>query len=264
MNEADYNYYDEAFNLQQAGNYVLLLQIGAGSFAYAVTQNNKLLAWETGHPLDELLNPGDLRDLLNAHYKQVIVGLQPNAFTLIPEAIYSDDHLQNFARFLNVQADEKVFVQQLDSENRVVYKVNQQVADAAEKFGLENTVFALKGWIKAVAGSNPEDALYGHIEGKKVTFLYYSYGKLRYLNSFEQYNADELTYYAAFVADQLKLQPKHLKICLSGEIAKYDAYTNRLAQFFNEVDTTNLPIVQLPIQVNPHHILSLSALTLCG
>lgn len=264
MNAPDYNYHDETFNLQQAGEYVLLLQIDTASFDYAVIHNNKLLAWETGYPVDELLQPENLADLLNAPYKQVIVGLQPNAYTLIPEAIYSDDHLKNFARFLNVQADEKVFVQQLDTENRVVYKVNQQLADAASKFGLENTVFAPKGWVKAIAGSNPEDALYAHVAHKKVTFLYYNYGKLRYLNTFEHYNADELGYYAALVADQLKLQPKHLKICLSGDVIKYGEYMNRLSQFFNDVDTTNLSINQLPIQVTPHNILQLSALTLCG
>ncbi|RYE17027.1 MAG: DUF3822 family protein [Sphingobacteriales bacterium] len=264
MNEPVYNYKDGNFSLDQAGSYILLLQVNTNSFAYAVTHNNKLLAWGNA-AIDELLNPVELKDLLSAGYQKVITGLPATGFTLIPETIYSDDHIKDFARYLNVQADESVFVQQLDSENRIIYKVAANPAEAGDVFGLENTVFGVKGWIKAVAGSNPsDDTLYADISGNRVFFLYYTYGKLRYFNRFEFTNADELAYYAALVTDQLKLQPKRTSICLSGEVDKDDENTGRLAQFFAEVDTTNLTILQLPGTVAPHHILSLAALALCG
>ncbi|MEO6499879.1 MAG: DUF3822 family protein, partial [Mucilaginibacter sp.] len=230
----------------------------------AITHNNKLLVWGNA-PIDELLNPVELRELLSAGYSKVITGLPATGFTLIPENIYSDEQVKNFARFLNVQADESVFVQQLDSENRIVYKVATNPAEAGDVFGLENTVFGAKGWIKAVAGSNPsDDTLYADISGNRVFFLYYSYGKLRYFNRFEFNNTDELSYYAVLVTDQLKMQPKRTSICLSGELEKGDANTTRLAEFFAGVDSTNLSILQLPNEVEPHHILSLAALALCG
>ncbi|RYZ99810.1 MAG: DUF3822 family protein [Sphingobacteriaceae bacterium] len=265
MNDTRYSYHDDVFSLKQAGSYVLLLQIHAGTFSYAVTFNNRLLSWSTGHPVKELTEPEELDDLLSAPFKQVIVGIPAAGFTLIPETLYNDAHLQHFARFLNVQADEKVFVQQIDSENRIVYKVTDAINTAAAKFGLPSSVFAAKGWIKAIAATNPEDyTLYADINGNKITLLNYSFGKLRYFNSFKFYNADELAYYAALACEQLKLQPKRITVSLSGEAEKDDANTQRLAQFFEKVNINDLSILKLPAQVAPQHILSLSALTLCG
>lgn len=265
MNEPVYTYINDDINLQQAGIYTLLLKLNTSTFAYAVAQNNKLFGWEAVNSFDELINPSEVAEVVNAQYKQVIVGLPAAAYTLIPESLYSDDYLNDFAKYLDVQPYESVFVQQLDSENRVLYKVTAEVVNAAKKFGLENTVFGLKGWVKAIAGSNPsDDTLYADISGSKVSFLYYNYGKLRFLNTFDFYTPDELSYYATFVTEQLKMQPKKTRVCLSGEISRNDTEFKRLANFFHEVETTNLNLLQLPGEVEPHHILSVAALILCG
>ncbi|RYY35174.1 MAG: DUF3822 family protein [Sphingobacteriaceae bacterium] len=265
MNEPAFYYTNDEIDLQQAGSYTLLLKLNTSTFAYAVVQSNKLLEWQGINPVDELINPADIAELLNAGYKQVIVGLPAVAYTLVPESIYNEAHINDFAKYLDVQADESVFVQQLDSENRVLYKVSANVVTAAEKFGLENTVFGLKGWVKAIAGSNPSaDTIYADISSSKVTFLHYNYGALRFLNSFDFFTSDELSYYAVFVSEQLKLEPQKTRICLSGEISVDDAEFTRLSNFFNEVETTNLHIVQLPEEVEQQQILSVAALTLCG
>lgn len=266
MNEPNYKYTNNAFSLSDADSYVLLIQIYSNSFSYAVTQNDTLLAWGSQVSLSELQSPDELRDMLLADYKKVIVGLPSTGFTLIPEALYSDTQVHEFARFLNVGEGEKVFVQQLDNENRVVYKVAAKIADAAEAlFGLENTVFGLKGWVKAIAGNNPaDDTIYAEIQADTVTLLYYNYGRLRYLNSFKFTNADELAYYSTLVADQLKMQPNSMVVCLSGEAGSDDESTKRLSEFFSGTENTNLQILQVPETFASHQILSLAALNLCG
>ncbi|RVU02774.1 DUF3822 family protein [Mucilaginibacter limnophilus] len=265
MNEPVYYYTNDAIDLQQAGSYTLLLKLNTSTFAYAVAQSNSLIEWGGINPIAELTNPADIAELLSAEYRQVIVGLPSVAYTLIPEAIFSEANVNDFVRFLDVQPGEKVFIQQLDSENRVLYKVSADVINAIEKYGVENTVFGLKGWVKAIAGSNPsDDTIYAEISGSKVSFLYYNYGKLRFLSTFDFYTPDELSYYAAFVTEQLKMQPKKTRVCISGEISRNDDEFKRLADFFNEVETTNLNLLQLPDEVEPHHILSVAALTLCG
>ncbi|RCH56125.1 hypothetical protein DJ568_05100 [Mucilaginibacter hurinus] len=264
MNEPVYNYQNESFSLEQAGNYTFLLQLNTGSFTFAVVHNNKLMA--SGQAVtSELTQPDKFKSVLSANYNKVVVGLPAAGFTLVPESIYNDAQAQNFARFLNVQTDESVFIQKLDSENRIVYKVTALITEAADVLGLENTTFGAKGWIKAIAGSNPaDDILYADINGSKVSFLYYHYGKLRYYNAFDFFNPDELAYYATLVTNQLKLQPKRTGVCLSGDVAKGDENAARLAEFFGVIDTINLQILQLPPQVEPHQILSLASLSLCG
>ena len=258
MNETTFNPTDTGFNLDNAAGYTLLAQAGGSTLWYAVTHNSQMLA--TGQVADDENN-----ELYSARFKQVVVGLKPVAYTLIPEAVYQDDQLDKLALLLDVKDNESVLVQQLDAENRVLYKIDAETAALAKNFGFENTVFGLKGWVKAVAGSNPaDDTLYADINGHTVSVLYYHYGKLRFLNTFDFYTPDELVYYTVLVAEQLKMQPKKMHICLSGAVDADDDNAARLADFFEAVETTNLHILQTPADTAPHSVLQLAALSLCG
>src|ERR1700754_4851177 len=122
MSEYNYNYHDDSFSLDEADSYTLLIQIDKISFSYAITYQDKLIACADMHPLDELSNPQELLDLLSAKYKQVVIGLPANGFTLVPESLFRQDHVTSFARFLDVKSNEKVSAQQLDGENIIIYK----------------------------------------------------------------------------------------------------------------------------------------------
>ena len=122
MSENNNNYTDNTFNLYQAYSYTLLLQVEASSFSYAVVHNNRLLISAQNCDIDELAHPKQLSDLLSATYKKVIIGLPATGLTLVPKSLFSGDHVADFARFLDVKANEKVFAQKLDDQNMIIYK----------------------------------------------------------------------------------------------------------------------------------------------
>jgi hypothetical protein len=265
MSEQITHYREDHLSLYQVNsNYTLLLQMQAETFSYAVVYQNRLVAWAKDCPLNELNNPGDEHDLLIYTYEKVVVGLPSTGFTLVPNAVFSEDHIADFARFLDVQSSEKIFTEVLDSKNLVIYKCAENMIPITEKFGLQKTVFNATGWISLIAKNYPsEDNLYLNMDHKQVGILYFAQGKLRFYNTFEFNNPDELVYFAAFVAQELQLQPKSINLILSGHISLEDKNAARLSGFFNGVELNDLEVIDLPAQIKSNQILSLAALSLC-
>lgn len=265
MSEHNYNYHDDNFSLKQAQDYSLLIQIDKASFSYAVTDQNKLIAWAENHSLDELSDPQELLDLLSAKYKQVIIGLPANNFTLVPQGLFSPDHVTDFARFLDVKPNEKISAQLLDDDNAIVYKTDETIINAAEEFGLHNTVFSSKGWIAAIAKNSPADKdLYLNVGRNNVEIAAFNSGKLRFYNKFEFQNNHELAYFTALVIDELNLQPADVQIYLSGDVSVDDQKGTYLSEFFGKVQINDQQVIELPGEIVPHKILSLAALSLCA
>ena len=84
--------------------------------------------------------------MLSADYSKHIVGIPYTGFTVVPASLFNPEKVADFARFLDVKRDEKVFSQQLDADNQVIFKADNSLVNlVAEKFGVNNIVFAPKG-----------------------------------------------------------------------------------------------------------------------
>jgi hypothetical protein len=264
MSEIYNNNTDSSFNLYQAYSYTLLIQVEPTSFNYAVVHDNRLLTFAQNCDLDELAHPKLLTDLLTAIYKKVVVGLPANGLTLVPKSLFSAERAGDFARFLDVKETERVFAQTLNNDNVIIYKTNEQLVSAVKKFGLQNTVFNDKGWIAAIEKSSPPDSnLYLNIGKDHVQFLYYSSYKLRFYNTFEFKNADELVYFTAFVAEELGLRSSFTTLVVSGDITYGDTYLTRLTDFYPKIEINGLKVAEFTGQTASHKLLALVALSLC-
>ena len=265
MSNHPYNYLDPELNLQQVNSdYTLLLQVYAASFSYAIVYRDKLMAWAEDCDLSLMDDPGDEHELLTYDYKNVVAGLQPTGFTLVPSLLFNEDRIADFARYLDVKPDEKILAQPLDNENHILYKLDASVADTAEIYGLQKAVFINKGWVEIIAKSGPTSHdLYINIDKNKASFLYFAEEKLRFYNAFTFDSPDELAYYAAYVSQQLQQEPRHLNLAVSGDFDVDDANGISLARFFNGVEENYLAALTIPQGVLPHRLLALTALSLC-
>ncbi|WP_114937975.1 DUF3822 family protein [Mucilaginibacter endophyticus] len=265
MNEHNYTYHDDNFSLDKTEDYVLLIQVENNSFSYAITENGKLIAWAENYPFDELSDPQELLDLLSAKYRQMIIGLPAHSFTLVPAALFSDDRLPNLARFLDTKPNSKVLAQILDKENIIVYNTSETIVNAADEFGIRNTVYTSKGWLTAIAQNNPgNNSLYLNIEKDKVEIAHFSQDKLRFYNSFDFNGDDELVYFAVLVANELSLDAKYTSLYISGNVESDSKSLTRLAEFFGKAEVNSLQVLKLPSEVIAHRVLSISALSLCA
>lgn len=265
MSEQIYTFRDPSFNINQAYYYTLLIQIGEGSFSYAITYKKQIIAWDTNCNLAELTNPQELAAELTATYKQVIIGLSSDGFTLVPAPIFSKNQITNYARLLDVKPDERVLAQLLDKDNYIIYKVDEKIISAVQKYDLNNLVYVNKGWIMAAAQDNSTiQDLYLHVENGKAEFLYFKNDAIRFYNNFEFKSEDDLAYFATLVIEELGLHASSTHLKLSGYIKPEDNYSLRLADFFSHVTFFNPQLLELPDEINSQQVLTLAALSLCG
>ncbi|WP_426667991.1 DUF3822 family protein [Mucilaginibacter sp. McL0603] len=265
MSIHNHHYRDPDFSTAQTADYILLVQVGIDSFSYAVAGRNRLFLLEENISLNELNEPDKDHSLLFDNYKKRVIGLPQNGFTFMPVSLFRPDQVTSYARFLDVKVNEKVFSQPLDSENQVIYKVDEQTARIADRFDVKNTVFGAKGWIDLIGSNNPSNHnLYLNIDSDKVEFLNYNDGKLRFYNSFEFKTPDELVYFTMVVAGELKVQPQNTSLILSGDISTDDENFGRLSQFFHSAELNTLKTIDLPWNIAAQNILTLTALSLCG
>lgn len=262
MGEINYSYQHEDFNLGLAYYYTLVLQVNRTSFTYAVIYDDKLMALAEHCSLEELANPTGMTDELFASFKDIVVGIDTDSFTLVPIELYDADKVTGYARFLDVKEDEKVLAQQLDLGNFIIYKITTAVFEATEKFDLTRCVYSGKGWINAIANSNPSDnTIYVNIEDGYAEFLCFKHGKLKLYNTFEYKTADDLVYAASVVFRETGLNQRDIQLSLSG--AANEEHKARLAEFFLVTDLNTIKILALPEDLNSAQLLKLSALLLC-
>lgn len=266
MSNHNYYYRDDDYNPEQSTAYTLLVQVGMDSLSYAVIGDQKLLVIEEDLALSTLTEPSEANKLLSAEYASRVIGLQQSGFTIVPADLFQPELVADFARFLDVKANEKVFHQKLDGDNYVVYKVDESIVNTvSNKYGIADAVFGPKCWIEAIASGNPADnSLYLNLDTEKLEVLNFKNGKLRFYNCFGFKNEDELVYFTSLVAQELQLQPQHIRLILSGDVEYGDKNNNRLAEFFAQVELNNLKMIGFPTKVAAHNILNLTALALCG
>lgn len=253
-------------NNEQSAGYTLLVKVGPNSFSYAVAGHGRLLALKENLSLLELSQTSSGNNMLLSDYKKRIVSIPFKGFTLIPMSLFNPGKTTDFARFLDVKDDEKVFSQPLDSDNQVIFKADESLADLiTNKFGSGSIVFAPKGWVRLTSANNPSNnQMFVNVEGDTAEFLNFRDGKLRFYNHFEFKAADELAYFATIVAGELQLVPQEVALALSGAITLEDENGSRLAKFFGSVELNNMSALALPEQTTSHDILTLTALSLCG
>lgn len=253
-------------NTNQHAGYTLLIRIGSHSFSYAVAGQGRLVALKENLDLGELSQPSDGNQMLSAGYSQHIVAIPYTGFTIVPASLFNPEKAADFARFLDVKRNEKVFSQPLDADNQVIFKADNTLVNlVAEKFGINSIVFAPKGWIKLTAANHPADnQIYLNIEGNKAEFLNFKEVKLRFYNSFEFMAPDELAYFTTLVANELQLPAGEVTLVLSGGISLNDENGVRLDRFFGKLELNTQSALALSGQTASHDILTLTALSLCG
>lgn len=263
MGEINYTYKHGDFNLDLAYYYTMVLQVNSTHFTYAVFYNDRLMALAENCSLNELIDPTGMADELLADFKDVVVGVDAEAFTVVPVELYSTDKVAGYARFLDVKEDEKVLAQQLDDDNFIIYKITAAVFEAIGKFDLTRCVYSSRGWINVIANTNPAyNMIYVNVEEGRAELLRFKNGKVRLYNTFEYRTTDDLAYAVSVVFKQMGVLQREVHLSLSGTALNKE-YKARLSEFFPVVDINKLKIARLPEELNSGQLLKLSALLLC-
>lgn len=259
-------YFSDDFSPEKAKYYTLLLQIRPTDFSFAVVFQDALLAWGKYYPLAELADPKEIGEFLLHQYRKVVLAIAPEVFTIVPTALYKDDLMINYARFLDVEPGEKVYKEALDDENIVFYKDGDAlISILTRRYKYHRITFYHKGLIKAISDTEPTlQNLYLDIQHQRVNILYFKGNKLRFINGYNYVTDNELVYFTGLVTNELHLHQNNLRLIISGDITVSDKGIATLAEYFSRVEINKQqPLEKLPADIEPHQVLSITALLLC-
>ncbi len=260
MTEQTYTYSHNDFNIDQLGNYTLLIKADDNTFDYAITRDDILMAAATGCPIEELKT-----NKFTADYKKTVVGLNTKAFTLVPAQLFDAARVADMARILYVKEHEKILAQVLDEDNHVIYKVSEQLINTIAAHSIKDIIFAPKGWLKAIQQNGSSESQFNiNIDDRYTEFAYFKNNKLRFYNKFETINTDELVYFTLMVSKELNLDQKDVTLVLSGNINIGDDQYKKLAEYFSILKLNSQKVVEIPADAPSHQLLSLVALYLCA
>lgn len=239
---------------------MLFIKACKAEFSILIAENGRLLAWKDKCAPADLAGDKALGEVLAAPFKTVVVGLTPEALTLVPTELYEADKILEYARYLDVRAEDRVFASQLDDQNQVICRIDHAVTDAlASRFNLQGTVPAYRGWLTAIAKSEPlNNAIYVDVNCGQVTMANFNGGKLRFFNTFAVSDVNDILYYALFATQQLDMQADYTSLIVSGNCPASDF--DKLNEFFRMVKYNDLKAIDVPMGVPAHQVLALASL----
>lgn len=268
MSKGRYNYYDPEYDpLVTEGN-ELLLMLNDETFSFVVlqTDSKKVLVWGEDYAHEELENPTALKAILLAKYSDAKAVVASTSFTIIPKELFNEGDLEEYGRFLTLEPEDVLLVNDLDAGSKVVFKVSNGVIKAlSNRVDTKAIFFTGKVFAAAISfGRHDNSNLYAHVEGSRMQLLYFRNAMLSFYNNFEFNNPDELMYFIVLAANELELNLDETSLMLSGEVNISDKKIHRVSDLLPKVYLNQTKIVLLPQGFLPHQILLLSGLTLCG
>lgn len=261
MSDYSFTYHDDGFSLDKAADAGLFIKLGKKEISFLIASQGRLLAWKDRCPLSAINEDEQLSKILTSPFKKVIVGLLPAALTLIPANLFIPQNTADYARYLDIKADNKAFTAKLDNENQLIYRVDKaSYEELAAKIDLDDiTVPADRGWINTIAKNEPHNHnIYADINAGQVSLLNFNGTKLHFYNCFKTDGITDVLYYCLFAAEQLNIKPDYTTLIVSGLCS--DADVEQLSQFFSTVKYNDTRAIQASLMVPSHQVLSLAAL----
>jgi len=233
------NFTDPGFDPAYTADFQLLLIINQDTFGYAVRHpaTQRLVRVSTGNPLVGLFEQQGSPELTSS-FQKIVVAVDTNSFCLVPDAVFTPENLLNFASLLLVKETDVILTDQIENgQNSVVFTFSGEVVRKLEdRFNTKKIEFAPKSWIKTVFKAQlPGQNLYLFLEGNRLQVLFPDQEKIRFYNQFSCSTTDELVYYTALVAKQLKLKPEETDLIVCGTIEAESIQLPHLKEFFNGV-----------------------------
>ena len=238
------NFSDPGFNPAFTADFELLVIVNQQTFSYAVRHpaTQRLVRVNTEIPLNELWNEEKESEPIGTAYKKVVIAVETESFCLIPNAVFTEEDLLDYTKFLVVKEADVILTDKMESgQNTVIFTFPKEViSKLTAQFQTSKIEFAPKGWIKAVMQAQlPGQNLYLFLEENRLQLLFPEGENIRFYNQFDCSTLDELVYYTALVAEQLKLKPEETTLILCGRVEEGGEQQLYLQQFFDQLSLFN-------------------------
>jgi hypothetical protein len=268
---------DDRFNIAQAKEMQLLLQVGTTHISYAIVneKENRLVAlYDTeisGTVEETLTRMVTENDYLHSTFSSVKASVQTLKFTFIPAQYYSRDDIPGYERLVQASDITKTFVSPLDSDGVkcVVALSLQTIAPIISLFPESRLYSQAEPMVEAslkLGRSKPSELVLRFAEGWFEACVV-TEGKFMFYNIFNIDSADDFTYYLLMLMEQAKLEPTRTSVTLTGYIGEEGEVYKRIERYFENIHFADSSVlVMMPEAFSSlfkHQHWSLLGLRLC-
>ncbi len=229
--------FDKSYAESNAKQYKLYVEISLNGLKHTVfnTENNTFIGIEEYQfsdsyndyslvaPLKEIVANNSI---YKASYQSINVALVNNRSTLIPNAIFKADKLENFHQFnFSKQEEDQFFSDQLiNLSAHNVYSIPDFITDIFNRLNNVNFKHFSSALIEtSLINAKRNKALsliHVHILPSSFQIVTIKNQQLELYNSFIYQSSEDFIYYLLFVIDQLNINNEEAAITLTGAVEK--------------------------------------------
>lgn len=275
--------FDNDFQSQNAAKCDLLIHIGFETFQYAIVDivRDELKSLAEYHFADsyhpkELIKaieklPENQREF-KFPFNKVSISFDTFNFTLIPESLYEEDKLNNYASYFQSTIRGEVLNSTIKSEKIInacsIHKeLHSFLIETFNKPRIYSQSASFIEGIKKTYKDLVQNALYLDVQEKHIQLAMFNQSGLSFYNIFDCQNPDELNYYLLHLINTLQILPGNYTITLSGKINPEDENYRRVQKYFKEIQWADCRLIvnhpQKFDQISSHTYFSLFCLEQC-
>ncbi|WP_207425935.1 DUF3822 family protein [Pedobacter sp. SYSU D00535] len=265
---------DQNYSWSNSLNCDLLVRISTYQVSFAVIDNATkravvLFSSNSAKSAEVVLDEVEAAyPYINSNYANVKVTLETSQFTFIPEMLFQESELNNYATLLGageIQAESRL-VKEAQMRNIFALPADLQATvkkhlPAAQFYSQADPL--ITGSLKTYPGHH----LILNFNATSFEALLLSEKGLVFYNTFQIETPDDFNYYLLFLMEQLQLQAELTPIVLMGEIERGSENHRRIKKYFSTIhfgdcrQVTGIPetFKSLP----SHRFFSLFSLSLC-
>ncbi len=244
------NWIDESFDVKQASDYHISIQIGLDGFSFCIldTRRNKYLVFQhiplivgklqfLSRKIETLF---DQEEKLNASFKSVSISYSTNKATLVPKE-YSES--ANFLKIATVASDmsrnEELRTDDIPGFNyQLVYSYPKEIMSLLNRkytdFKFMHKSIPL---ITSVVDQRTEkkNTLLINFEKKYIRMIAFNDMQIALYNSFYFKNESDFLYYALNTWQSLQFDPERDEILIGGFVADDSNFIRQLKKYISNV-----------------------------
>lgn len=241
--------FDETLDINSTENYELAVQISPSNVVFCVLdsmQNKYILlrSFEadndnnyTASEINEILQNDDF---LNCKYKKVNVIVPAEKSTLVPAQLYDPAKKDEYFSLNHFYENNAVILANKipDIEAYTVFEISKPVYDIiTNRYRNINLVHHLKpllNYVYRIGNESKDDYIHLHIEKDFFNLIILNSNNLKFCNSFNYKNENDILYYAMNVLKSFEIN-REVSINLSGLVEKSDDLTSIFSEYIGQL-----------------------------
>ncbi len=235
--------FDETLDINSTENYELSVQVGPDDFSFCLLDliRNKYVLLRSFEPEEnKYFSPAGIEeiitrdDFLMKRYKKVNIVMPSPRFTIVPAALFDPGKRDEYFTYNHLLDEGNIIISNKldDPEAFLVFSVSRALSDLMASFhpGVHpyHQVKPLLNHIGHSRKSINGNYIHVHIEKEFFDLVVFDNNLLKFCNSFNYRNINDILYFVLKVFRNLDLKQEET-IYLSGITEKYDDLTSNLS-----------------------------------